>query len=289
MQEPFVIERSEGRPALFYLQPWVNRFPYLSAGFSTREGGISASPYHSLNCGLHIQDDSEAVIHNRKQIADTLHIPFEAWTCADQVHGSRVAVIDERHRGRGSVSLADAIPNTDGMVTSVKGIWLTAFFADCVPLYFIDPVLEVVGLAHAGWKGTVSDISGETVRTMVRKFGSKPEHIHAAIGPSIGSCCYEVDSNVLNEVRRILIEKGLLFHADECYTAKPDGKAMLNLREINRRLLQKEGILQSHIELTHLCTSCDTDTFFSHRKEAGRTGRMISWIGMDVTRGEGQK
>jgi polyphenol oxidase len=286
MQEPFVMEQSEGRPALFYLQPWAKQFSSLSAGFTGRAGGISESPYNSLNCGLHIQDDPAAVIHNRQQIANTLHIPFESWTCADQVHGNQVAVIDESHKGRGSISLDDAIPNTDGMVTSVQGVWLTAFFADCVPLFFFDPVLQVVGLSHAGWKGTVADIAGETIRTMVREYGSKPEQIHAAIGPSIGSCCYEVDARVLNEVKRTLTEKGLLDQADSCYIPKHDGKAMLNLREINRLLLQKEGILQAHIELTHLCTSCDTDSFFSHRKEAGRTGRMAAWIGMDVTRGE---
>jgi polyphenol oxidase len=286
-REPFVMEWIEGRPALFYFRSWMDRYPAVSAGFTGRSGGSGSAPYSSLNVALHVDDDPVTVIHNREKIANTLDIPFEAWTCADQIHGHTVAVITKEQIGRGRKQLSDAIQGTDGMVTNEPGIWLNSFYADCVPLFFLDPVRGAVGIAHAGWKGTVGDIAGETVRVMQSVYGSKPNELLAAIGPSIGMCCYEVDSRVIDRVEQLLEVKGLTKEKGNLLSRKGPDKAMLNLQELNRQLLIKEGILAIHIELSHLCTSCNTDLFFSHRKEEGRTGRMAAWIGLDLTRGEG--
>jgi polyphenol oxidase len=286
-REPFVMEWIEGRPALFCLRSWMDAHPSVSAGFTGRTGGFGSSPFDSLNVALHVHDNPATVIHNREQIANTLDIPFEAWTCADQIHGHTVAVITKEQRGSGRKQLSDAIQGTDGMVTNEPGIWLNSFYADCVPLYFLDPVRGAVGIAHAGWKGTVGDIAGETVRVMQTTFGSKPNELLAAIGPSIGMCCYEVDERVIRRVDEVLEEKGLAEVKGNVLSRKATDKAMLNLQELNRQLLIKEGILPIHIELSHLCTSCNTDLFFSHRKEGGKTGRMTAWIGLDLTRGEG--
>jgi YfiH family protein len=180
---------------------------------------------------------------------------------------------------------ASAFQATDGLLTSVPGVLLTSFYADCVPLYFYDPLLQVVGLAHAGWKGTVAEIAAAMVERMETAYGSRPRDILAGIGPSIGDCCYEVDDYVMDHIRRLEGELEPvpaqgdvpgLYRTSEA----DDRKSMLNLKEMNRRIMIKAGILPTHIECTSWCTSCNQDLFFSYRKENGVTGRMTSWIGI---------
>jgi YfiH family protein len=239
-----------------------------------------------MNCALHVGDDADKVIHNRTILADHLSTSFDAWTCAEQVHGNRVAIVTACERGRGRLSREDAIQDTDSLITREPGVWLTAFFADCVPLYFFDPVQKAVGLAHAGWKGTVLEIAETTVRAMEANFGSQPSDLLAAIGPSIGVCCYEVDAAVEAPVRAALERMGISGEIDTFLIVQSDkpGKFMLNLQLLNRQIMIKAGILPSRIELCGMCTSCRTDSFFSHRKEKGRTGRMAAWIGIDLKR-----
>lgn len=180
---------------------------------------------------------------------------------------------------------ASAFQTTDGLLTDVPGVLLTSFYADCVPLYFYDPVHRVVGLAHAGWKGTVAQIAAAMVSKMETVYSSHPQDIIAAIGPSIGDCCYEVDDYVMKHVRQL---EGDLSKPTETADSvglyrtsdTDENKYMLNLKEMNRRIMIKAGILPTHIECTSWCTSCNQDLFFSYRKENGVTGRMTSWIGI---------
>ncbi|MFC5450172.1 peptidoglycan editing factor PgeF [Paenibacillus aestuarii] len=278
--EPFVeYKKEEDQPELFTIKKWMDEYPGLTAGFTSRLGGVSRAPYSSLNCGLHVNDLPEDVVRNRERLADALGQPFEAFTYAEQVHSHEIIVVGEQDKGKGRLSRESAIQAKDGFITNEKGIMLCAQFADCVPLYFYDPVEGVIGLAHAGWKGTVLKISMATISSMTHTFGSRPEHIRAAIGPSIGVCCYEVDETVASRVREVLNEMPEL-EVEGVLNAKGDGKYMLNLQELNRILIRQAGILSSHIEVTQLCTSCRTDKFFSHRKEGGSTGRMVAWIGL---------
>lgn len=285
-EEPFVETYSAGKPAGFHLADWERRFPYVSAGMTSRHGGVSVSPLDTLNCALHVNDAPDRVIENRRSFAETLGASFDAWTCAEQVHGSRIAVITAAERGRGRLSREDAIQATDALITDTPGVWLTAFFADCVPLYFLDPVRRAVGLAHAGWKGTVALIAQETVQAMAAAFGSRPEDLYAAVGPSIGGCCYEVDAAVATPVKAALQRLGLEAEADRFLVPRAgrQGKWMLNLQLLNQQIMIKAGILPSRIEICGMCTSCRTDVFYSHRKEHGSTGRMAAWIGMDLLR-----
>ncbi|OPH47526.1 multicopper polyphenol oxidase [Paenibacillus ferrarius] len=279
--EPFIIQDNENRPVLFTIASWLEQFSEITAGFTSRHGGVSMEPFSTLNCGLHVNDVSDHVVKNRALIAEALEQPFEAFTYAEQVHGNEVVVVSAQDRGRGRTSRVEAIQAKDGFITKERGIVLCAQFADCVPLYFYDPVQRVVGLAHAGWKGTVLNISMATISLMTHTFGSQPSDIYAAIGPSIGACCYEVDTVVASRVQEVL--EGTLDAPEEgapILVAKENGKYMLNLQELNRKLLRQAGILSSHIEVSQLCTSCNTDQFFSHRKEGGATGRMIAWIGL---------
>ncbi|MCC3372869.1 peptidoglycan editing factor PgeF [Cohnella sp. REN36] len=275
--EPFAPQTpmppASGQAGLLHLAPWAS-FAGLTAGFTSRHGGFSEAPWRSLNTALHVGDADDAVVRNRRLVAETLGWTFEAWTCAEQVHGARVHVVRETDRGAGKMSRDAAIRDADALVTDEPDVLLAMFFADCVPLYFYDPRRGALGLAHAGWKGTVKDVAGETVRTMAAVYGTDPADLHAAIGPSIGACCYEVDEAVLTHVRQIAADGDGRF-----YTGRDEGKANLDLKEINRHLMIKAGILPSRIEMSTWCTSCRTDLFFSHRKERGQAGRMMSWLG----------
>ena len=270
--EPFVLAADRAQDAaLLSLASWSKR-DGLTAGFTLRGGGVSEAPWRSLNTALHVGDDPEHVIRNRRKVADALGWDFEAWTCAEQVHGNRVHVVTRMDRGKGRESRETAIPGADALITDEPDVLLTMFFADCVPLYFYDPDTNALGLAHAGWKGTVADVAGATVRAMAETYGTRPHRLLAAIGPSIGACCYEVDDAVLRHVRPL--EDGERF-------ANPtaESRAKLNLKQLNRHLMIKAGILASRIEMSSWCTSCRTDLFFSHRAENGSTGRMMSWLG----------
>ncbi len=281
--EPFVKQHQQecGR---FVLESWERGAPdgRLAAGFTGRHGGVSAKPYDSLNLAFHVGDVPEHVIENRRRIAGALGFSLEDWTCGEQVHSGDVAIVRAGDRGRGSLDRDSAFQDTDGLVTNVPGILLTSFYADCVPLYFWDPATEAVGLAHAGWKGTVAGIAGNMVSAMTSEYGSDPSQIRAAIGPSIGACCYEVDDRVMERVRQLLLspQDSEENPQSAMYIDKGNGKYMLNLKEINRRIMIKAGILAEHIECTTWCTSCNNDLFFSYRKDGGTTGRMASWIGM---------
>jgi YfiH family protein len=282
--EPFVWREKAGtdEPALFMLEPWLQRYSELTAGFTSRQGGVSGSPYGSLNCGLHVQDDPFLVVENRRRLAGAIGMPFEACTYAEQVHGAQVAVVDDAVAGAGREAQEASIAGADALVTNLPGVTLNLMFADCVPLYFYDPIHRAVGLAHAGWKGTVSQIAMATVTKMAQTFNSKPEELYAAIGPCIDACCYEVDEKVAERVRGVLEDIGALSGEEErVLLPQPEpGKYRLSLKSLNRLLMTKAGILSSRIEVTKLCTSCDIGRFFSHRKEGGRTGRMVGWIAL---------
>ncbi|MCE3202536.1 peptidoglycan editing factor PgeF [Paenibacillus sonchi] len=281
--EPFM--QKSGAPMLLHLEPWRAEHAEITAGFTGRQGGIGKAPYDSFNCAFHVGDEPSDVLGNRTLLAESLGFTLQDWTCGEQTHGKDIAVVKADDRGRGSLDRASAFQGTDGLLTNVPGVLLTSFYADCVPLYFYDPLKKVVGLAHAGWKGTVAEIAAAMVARMETGYGSRPQDILAGIGPSIGDCCYEVDDYVMNHIRQL--EDGLKTAAgsgpsqDLYRTSETDDrKSMLNLKEMNRRIMIKAGILPTHIECTSWCTSCNQDLFFSYRKENGVTGRMTSWIGI---------
>jgi len=260
--EPFALQGREETDALLPLTGW--NAAGVSAGFTTRMAG---------NVALHVGDDPERVIDRRRAVAEAIGWDFDAWTCGEQVHGAEAGVVRREDAGRGRLDRDSAFADADALVTNVPGVLLVQFFADCVPLYFHDPNTGAIGLAHAGWRGTVADVAGRTVARMVEMYGAKPEQMRAAIGPSIGPCCYEVDDAVIRHVLPLAADTPVL-------RTTADGKARLDLKELNRHLMIKAGILPSRIEMTSWCTSCRTDLFFSHRAEKGRAGRMMSWLGV---------
>ncbi|MED0756701.1 peptidoglycan editing factor PgeF [Aneurinibacillus thermoaerophilus] len=272
--EPFVMQE---KGLMLRLTGWESKWPQLVAGFSTRNGGVSRREYESLNCGLHVGDTVEHVIQNRRKLVEANGFSFASWTCAEQVHGSNIRVITDDDVGAGRMAHSDAIAETDGLLTDKRNVFLASFYADCVPLFFYasKAKAQVIGVAHAGWRGTVARIGPKMVETMRKIWAIGPENIYAAIGPSIGACCYEVNDIVADEIKNVLGAK-----AFRVLTETREGKYMLNLQETNRILLERAGILPSHIEVSHLCTSCRSDVFYSYRKEKGKTGRMTAFIAL---------
>lgn len=249
----------------------------VAHAFTTRLGGVSPVPYDSLNLGFHVGDDPRCVQINRQLACGALGIDAGRLVAGRQVHGDRVMTVGAAEAGRGARSEEDALPEVDALVTAVPNVPLSGYYADCVPLFFLDPVRRVAALAHAGWKGTVLCIGAKTVRHMERYHGSRPGDILAAVGPSIGPCCYEVDAPVMEAVNKCLPNAHGL--------ARPGrpGRWWLDLPEVNRRILLETGVRWENITMAGYCTACRSDFFFSYRRQKGRAGRMASLIMLQTT------
>ncbi|MGA9347671.1 MAG: peptidoglycan editing factor PgeF [Anaerolineae bacterium] len=234
-------------------------------GVFTRLGGVSPSPYDSLNVGHFVGDDREAVEANHDLICQALGISRGDITAAHQVHGSQVALVGPEDRGR-------VLPVTDALITDASGVALMLRFADCLPVLLYDPVRRAIGLAHAGWKGTIGGIAAKTVSAMMEAYGSRPGDIIAGLGPCIGPCCYQVGTEVIELV------KANFNHWQELLHPQGDGSLHFDLREANRRQLAELGVKE--IEMIQLCTACRTDEFFSYRAAGGHTGCFAVVLGM---------
>lgn len=239
-------------------------------GFSDRVGGVSKGPYSSLNVGLHVGDEPADVIENRRRLCRALGIELETLVVGEQVHGVEVSVVTADEKGRGALTLTDVVPGVDALVCDTPGVALFAMYADCVPVFLYDPRRRAVGLAHAGWKGTAAGIARRTVETMTDAFGCRPSDILAAVGPSIGPCCYEVCPEVAER-----------FEGEDPGLVRGNGqRRRIDLWAANEKQLTEAGIAAGNIATARLCTRCLGETFFSHRGENGRTGRMAAVIGL---------
>lgn len=197
-------------PSMLLIEEWnqtAETGGAVTAGFTTKNGGESEPPFHSLNTGLHVQDHEQHVINNRKQIADNLKTDLHDWVFADQTHEDRIQKVTDSDRASGAFRYDTALKATDGLYTDRPNLFLALCFADCVPVYFYDPVRSLAGIAHAGWKGTALGIAASMVDTWVSREGSNPADIHAVIGPAIGSCCYTVDDHVIDKIRNLPLQR----------------------------------------------------------------------------------
>ncbi len=231
----------------------------------TRLGGVSRSPFAELNVGHLIGDELAAVEANHRLIYQTLGLLSKQVVTARQVHGNAVAIVGRDEGGK-------AIPASDALITGTPGVNLMLRFADCLPIFLYDPGRRVVGLGHAGWRGTASRLAQRMVAMMVERFESDPTNMIACLGPAIGPCCYQVGAEVAELLRAGLEDWERALH-------RLEGNGFwLNLWEANRQQLVGAGI--PDIEISHMCTACHTGEFFSHRAERGRTGRFAAVIGI---------
>ena len=238
---------------------------------STRGGGFSTPPYESLNLGFHVGDDPQRVLKNRNLLASVLGVSVNDFVTSEQVHEGNVAVITEKDRNLGATDYKSVIKATDAMITNVRGICLMILLADCTPILFYDPKQQVIGIAHAGWGGTVNKIAGHTVNAMFKQYGSMPKDIIVGIGPSIGPCCYEVKLDVIEKVQRNLDSNNKVIIS--IYN-----KYYLDLWKANKIQLLNSGISKENIELSGICTKCSSNIFFSARTNKGKTGRFGAGI-----------
>lgn len=238
----------------------------IKQGIFTRVGGVSPAPWHSLNLGNTVGDDRKHTQENKERIFQALELPpervYEVW----QVHGKSVVRVEKPR------STGEEIIKADGMITDQPGIALIMRFADCVPLLYFDPRRSAVGIAHAGWKGTVQKIAGEVVRSMAAVFGSRPQDIQVGIGPSIGPDHYQVGEDVITRVKKAFPGRfSSLMQSDQ------DG-VKLDLWKANQIILEDEGVRQ--VETARICTACHTEDWFSYRAEQGETGRFAALIAL---------
>ncbi len=237
-------------------------------GFTTRHEGVSRPPYNSLNLGLSTLDSSHNVEGNRSILARAFGARVETLVTVTQVHGNDLLLLDQPNPDFSHFLKLEC----DGIVTNQPGIMVGICVADCAPVLLLDPVRRIAAALHAGWKGTVTGIAQKGVEAMVNLFDSRPRDILAAIGPTIGSCCYEVDEPVADAFRR----SGQDFES----FAEPagNGKWRLDLAGANRQQLIRAGIAGENIEVSTLCVSCEKDLFFSYRRDKGETGRQMGFI-----------
>lgn len=241
--------------------------------FSTRMGGVSRGIYSSMNLSFSRGDNKENVDENFRRIAQVLDSTPEHIVCSRQNHTTNVRKVTEEDLGKGVVRETD-YDDVDGLITNVPGIILATFYADCVPLYFVDVKNKAIGLSHSGWRGTVNRMGQVTLQAMKRAYGTEPSDVMAAIGPSICQDCYEVGEEVADAFRKsfpneweYLIRKG-----------KEEGKYQLDLQETNRRILLAAGVLPENIAVTDICTCCNSELLFSHRGSNGKRGNLGAFL-----------
>lgn len=242
-------------------------------GFTTRLGGVSKGDCSSMNLSFSRGDEEAAVYENYRRIAEAVGFSSESVVCSDQTHTTNVRRVGKEEKGCGLYS-PRPYQDVDGLITNEPGVTLATFYADCVPLYLVDPVKKAVGLSHSGWRGTTGKIGKVTVEAMEREFGSRPEDILAVIGPSICQDCYEVSEDVAEAFREAYLPavwKRLLLK-------KENGKYQLNLWEACRENFLEAGIPEDNIVMPEICTCCNPSFLFSHRASKGKRGNLAAFL-----------
>lgn len=257
----------DGVPYLAY--PLLEKTGVVRHGFSTRLGGVSTGHCATMNISTTRGDDPAAVEENRRRIAKAIGVRAEDMTYTNQTHTTNVAVVEAKDRGK-------RFMETDGMVTNVPEICLVTFYADCVPLFFVDPVHRAIGLSHSGWRGTVGKMGKVTVERMREEYGTDPAQVVVAIGPSICQDCYEVSEDVIERFRENF-DKALW---PELFYEKADGKYQLNLWRANQAVLAEAGVPRENIAVTNLCTHCNPDILFSHRSTGTARGNLSAFLAL---------
>jgi purine-nucleoside/S-methyl-5'-thioadenosine phosphorylase / adenosine deaminase len=245
--------------------PQWESYDGLLHGFVGRRGGRSIGPYAGLNVSMRVGDDVEAVKDNICDLKRAVGIHDGRIIIMKQVHGDGlIEVTDKKAKEAGEA---------DGMVTSERGAYLGVLTADCVPILLVAPKQKVAAAVHAGWRGALAGIGAKMVRLLGEKYGLGASDIEVALGPAIGACCYEIQDDV---ARPLLTQWGALA---ESSLEQRNGKRFVDLRRLNRGILEKSGIAAPAIFEIGPCTSCAADEFFSYRRERAETGRQLSFIG----------
>ena len=244
----------------------------LTHAVTTRIGGVSPAPFHSLNLGINTGDAEKNVGENYARLAAALGFDLQTVVTSHQVHGDRIALIESLPAGAKHFPRTHAHDGYDALLTGQPGITLMIRVADCVPVILYAPDRNVLALVHAGWRGTLAGIAGKAVCAMVRS-GCRPDRIRAGIGPAIGPCCFSAHKDVADRFRTGFGAAGSVIAGDA-------NGARIDLPGCNRLQLLDAGLRPGNIEMSGMCTACNLHLFFSHRGEQGKTGRFVLCAGL---------
>jgi YfiH family protein len=223
------------------------KYPEIFDFTSTRIGGVSKHQFTELNVGLHVGDKVEDVLNNRQRLTKSIGLESKDLTCGEQVHGINIQIVNEKEKGRGATNWFDGFQKIDGMITNVSEIPLLVVTADCAAVSYFDPVHRAIGISHSGKKGTVEGINRAMVEKMITNFGTEPKDLIVGIGPSISTCCYEIDLVTL--IKEQLIET---------------------------------GVKAENVEESNICTACRNDQFYSYRGDGSQTGRFANILMLKI-------
>ncbi len=255
--------------------PALEETGLVAHAFSTRMGGVSEGPFATMNFSFTRGDDPEAVRENFRRMANALGVDRDRMVVTWQTHTTNVRLVSEEDFGKGVIRDRD-YRDVDGLITNLPGVTLVTFFADCVPLYFLDRKNRAIGLSHSGWRGTVNRMGAATLARMHEAFGTEPQDVIACVGPSICQDCYEVGPEVIEQFAAGFAPE----HHKTLFYEKPNGKFQLNLWEANRIILREAGVPEHQISVTDICTHCNPDLLFSHRRTGEKRGNLCAFLSL---------
>ena len=266
------IIEEKGIPRISYLS--LEKFPWLINGFSTRLGGVSTGIYESMNLAFTVGDERENVLENYRIFGESMGISRDRMVFSDQQHTTNVMAVDASHCGEGILK-PRSFKDIDGIMTNEPGVCLVTSYADCVPLYFVDPVNKAIALSHSGWRGTIGNICRNTLKEMAKLYGTRPEDVTACIGPSICADCYEVGSDVADVFLEAYgPDSGVVLP----HNGGVPGKYRLDLTRACFLNMKNAGIREENISLPDICTCCNGDVLHSHRASKGKRGGLCAFL-----------
>ncbi len=249
----------------------LEKYEFIKHAYSSRLGGVSKGIFKSLNLSFSCGDERELVDQNYDIFCSSLGIKKNMIAAAGQVHGNTVACVSKKDLNLSSTGFT-CFENTDALITNEPGVVLATYHADCLAVYMMDPKKRIVGLAHAGWRGTVKKIACKLAEKFVSVYGSSKNNIICGLGPCIGSCCFEVSQSVLEEFKALKIPETYIPFSDK------EKKLKIDLKEVNKNLLLEFGLNEENIFKSDVCTMCSKDLLFSHRATNGKRGTNGSFI-----------
>lgn len=267
MHQYFIRNNKDG--VEYYTIPFLDKGNIAKTLFSTRKGGVSAGIYSEMNFSFISGDSRENVLENYRRVMGAAGMDYHKAAMSRQVHGDYVHTVTKQDAGK-IISEKAEVVSADALICNIPGIPLVKHSADCVLVYFLDEENHAIGLAHSGWRGTIAEISKKTIERMEQEFCSKPENLKIAISPSISKCCFEVGDEVAHQFSEQF--------QDPIVDYKSFEKPHVDLQACCKIQLCEAGVRPENIVDSGLCTACDTQTFFSYRKQKGQCGLMIAAI-----------
>ena len=250
----------------------LSEIDFINHAFSTRLGGVSTDEFTSMNLAFNRGDSPENVTENYKRFCKSAGFDYESLTASSQDHHTFVRAVTKENVGVGIYKPKD-IESVDALITNEPGVTLVTYYADCTPLFFVDTKQKAIGLAHAGWRGTVGRIGDNVVKKMQSLYGTDPSDIKAAIGPAISVCCYEVDKPCADNF--LALDE---LDSTKFVFPKGNGKFMIDLLETNRQILVHAGVKNENITVSDVCTNCNSELLWSHRATKGHRGTMSAFM-----------